>query len=395
MGPAAASLGAQDLSLESLPAGGGRNHFNLLRLLAACSVIISHAYALTSGPQSYDPFETLIGFDLGTTAVLVFFAISGYFISLSFDRRQSNIAFVIARATRILPGLLVVSLVAAFVVGPLLTTLPLSAYFAERAVWLYTLQNLSIIQIMSSSLPGVFATNPVPDYVNASLWTLFFEVACYIGLFFAGILGFLRRERFLWIVLAWLPVYAIVRYLPALKEDIYFAVFSLPFLIGMAVYQYRESPILNGWFALVLFVAATGLGAMHHPVEELWSVAVAYGALWLGFARAPALLAYNKMGDFSYGTYIYGFLVGQVIAAVMPHIGVGALMALSLSISLLCGMLSWKFVERPALQLRKTLIARSLKRPEPNDGGELSDHRSTSADSAGLVAEAAPTDARS
>jgi peptidoglycan/LPS O-acetylase OafA/YrhL len=101
------------------------------------------------------------------------------------------------------------------------------------------------------------------------------------------------------------------------------------------------------------------------------------------------------MGDFSYGTYIYGFLVGQVIAAVMPNIGVGALMALSLSISLLCGMLSWKFVERPALQLRKTLIARSLKRPEPNDGGELSDHRSTSADSAGLVAEAAPTDARS
>ncbi len=265
--------------------------------------------------------------------------------------------------TRIVPGLLVVSLIAAFVIGPLLTTLPLSAYFAERPVWLYTLQNISIARIMVSSLPGVFASNPVPDYVNGSLWTLYFEAACYIGLFLAGILGFLRRERFMWLVLAWLPVYVFARYLGPAKL-IYFATFSLPFIVGMAIYLYRSSGILDGRVASGLFGAAVALGAAGHGIEELWSLAIAYGVLWLGFARAPALLAYNRIGDFSYGTYIYGFLVGQSIAAVLPGIGPAGMMALSLPISLLCGMASWFYVERPAMELRKALRLR-VSREEP------------------------------
>jgi peptidoglycan/LPS O-acetylase OafA/YrhL len=89
-----------------------------------------------------------------------------------------------------------------------------------------------------------------------------------------------------------------------------------------------------------------------HGVQELWSVAVAYCVLWLGFARAPALLAYNKLGDYSYGTYIWGFPVGQVLAALIPGIGVAAMIALSLPLGVLCGALSWFCVERPALKLR-------------------------------------------
>jgi peptidoglycan/LPS O-acetylase OafA/YrhL len=344
------------MSIESLPPGGERNHFNLLRLAAASAVIISHAFGLALGPGMPDPLERLTGFDLGTTAVIAFFAISGYFISLSFDRRHSNLAFIVARVTRIMPGLLVASLVAAFILGPLFTELPLGFYFHESAVWLYTPLNLALYPAIEGlGLPGVFAHNPVPNRVDGSIWTLFFEVACYVGLFVSGVAGFLRSDRFPWLLAAWLIVYVVAQHGPWANDLQYFVLFSPPFLLGMTAYRYRSSAFLNGWVALGLSVLALGSAVIGYGVQELWSVATGYGVLFLGFARAPALLAYNRVGDFSYGTYIYGFAVEQAVVAARPGIGPFALMAVSLPIAILLGAMSWFCVERPALEIRKMI----------------------------------------
>jgi peptidoglycan/LPS O-acetylase OafA/YrhL len=340
------------LSFESLPAGRDRNHFNLLRLVAASSVIVSHSYYLATGPGAKDPLERLTGFDLGTTAVIAFFAISGYFISLSFDRRHSNVDFILARVTRIVPGLLVVALLCAFLLGPLFTFLPAPAYFAKQSVWLYPLRTVSIVWIMHDSLPGVFVHNPIPIYVNGSLWTLFYEAACYAGLFAAGTLGLLRGRRFLLLLLAWVPAYVAARYGPWPHLH-YFASFSLPFVLGMAVYRYREAGILKSWAAALLIVVAVGTALSGLGVEELWAAAIAYGILWLGFAPGQALQGYNRLGDYSYGTYIYGFPLQQSVAALVPGIAPMAMTALSLPAAILLGALSWHCVERPSLQLRK------------------------------------------
>ena len=354
------------MSFESIPDVGGQNHFNLFRLLAASAVIVSHAYSLTLGAEAPDPLQTLVGVDLGTTAVFAFFAISGYFISLSFERRGSNGDFILARVTRIFPGLIVVTLFAAFLVGPLLSALPMPAYFASSVVWLYPLRTVALVgPLLSPELPGLFIHNPV-HHVNGSLWTLLFEVACYIGLFSAGILGFLRRERFPWLLAAWLPVCLIVIYSGAFPNIHFFAIFSVPFVIGMIVYQYRPSGILNPWVGLLWFALAFALGLSGHFNEEIWSSAVAYEVLCLGFAPAPALLGYNSGGDFSYGTYIYGYLVGQVLVDLLPGMTPVELMALSLPAAIMCGVLSWFYVERPALNLRKTILASRMKASAPS-----------------------------
>jgi len=351
------------VSFESLPRQREQNHFNLIRMIAASSVILSHSGNLSVSWDTPDPLYSLIGIDLGATAVLAFFAISGYFISLSFERRASNSAFLLARVTRIIPALLVVSLVCAFLIGPLFTDHPLRAYFSDKSVWLYPLKNISLVGILYAiGLPGVFMHNPTPNIVNGPLWTLLFEGACYAGLFLVGVLGLLRRERFAVIVLAWAPAYLIIRYGPW-PQFRYFAVFSLPFVVGVAFYLFRAAGIRNGRVALALFATAFALVVTGHGVEELWSVAVAYGVLWLGFARAPALQAYNKLGDFSYGTYIWGFPVGQVLAALIPGIGLAAMIALSLPLGVLCGALSWFCVERPALRLKN--LADAPRRQAP------------------------------
>lgn len=341
------------MSIEALPAGREANNFNLLRLIAASAVIVYHSFSLAAGPGSKDPLERLTGFDLGTTAVVAFFAISGYFVSLSFDRRQSDLGFVLARLTRIMPGLLVVSLLCALILGPLVSALPASAYFAERSVWLYPLRMISIVWIMHDWLPGVFVHNPVPDDVDAPLWTLYYEVACYVGLFTAGTLGFFRGRRFFLLLFAWAAAYAVARYGPRPSLH-YFASFSLPFVLGIAVYRYREAGILKGWVAAALALLAAGTALAGIGIEELWSAAVAYAVLWLGFAPGKTLLAYNRLGDYSYGTYIYGFPVQQTVAAALPNIAPLAMTALSLPAAIALGALSWHFVERPALNLRKT-----------------------------------------
>ena len=84
-------------------AAGRDNNFNLLRMIAASAVLVSHAYPIAIGEGVIEPLSSLLQMSLGTLAVLTFFAISGFFISQSFDRRHGLIDFWVARILRIYP----------------------------------------------------------------------------------------------------------------------------------------------------------------------------------------------------------------------------------------------------------------------------------------------------
>ncbi len=353
------------MSFESLPPEAKQNHFNLLRLAAASFVIVAHCFA-TNSPDGLDPLQKLAGVAIGDTAVIAFFAISGYFISLSYERRRSDLDFILARVTRIVPGLLVVSLITAFVVGPLFTRLPLNEYFGSWSVWLYPVQVTSVVRVMAAHLPLVLGNEGL-SFTNVSLWTLYYELACYIGLFIAGVAGLLAPRRFAWLLLLWAPTYFVGRYGPW-PELHQFAIFSLPFLVGMCVYRFRAAGLLKGWIAFALVTLALATAVTGRGVEELWSIATAFGVLWLGFAPVPTTVRLNWMGDFSYGTYIYGNVVQQIVNAIMPGISTFWLISLSLPLSILCGVASWYLVERPAMRLHKRGQATRLPRRIPLAG---------------------------
>ena len=104
------------------------NNFDLLRLVAALSVIFSHAFLLAENSQDHDPLMMLTGGQaiLGLAGVFVFFTISGYLIAQSFAMTRSPLVFLAKRALRIFPGLLLCLAVCVFVIGPLTTSLPLA-----------------------------------------------------------------------------------------------------------------------------------------------------------------------------------------------------------------------------------------------------------------------------
>jgi fucose 4-O-acetylase-like acetyltransferase len=168
-----------------------RNNLDALRLFAAMLVLVGHSYIFMGVT---DPIF-LAAVPLGPLGVSIFFVISGYLVSESWDRDPDAVRFLARRALRIVPGLAVCIFLTAFLLGPALTTLPLSAYFKHPTVWDY-LYNIGLY--ISYSLPGVFEKNRIAHSVNGSLWSLPVEFLLYLVV---ALVGLLRGNRWVYLSL--------------------------------------------------------------------------------------------------------------------------------------------------------------------------------------------------
>jgi peptidoglycan/LPS O-acetylase OafA/YrhL len=173
-------------------ARGRDNNFNLVRLLAAGCVLVSHSWPLSGTPG--EPFERFAGFSLGHFGVDIFFVVSGFLVTGSLFARRTLGAFVRARALRIFPALTVNAFGTALVIGPLVTALPLAAYFTSPLTWAYAVLNSTTWPWgVVWSLPGVFRGLPAGDAVNGALWSLPWELTMYAMLVVLGALALRTR----------------------------------------------------------------------------------------------------------------------------------------------------------------------------------------------------------
>lgn len=175
----------------------------------------------------------------GSIAVGIFFVMSGYLIASSWLASSTPRSFLLKRALRIFPALIVAVLLTVFVLGPMVTQLSLSQYLEADGTWTY-LQN--ILLVTRYELPGVFTGNVYPEVVNGSLWTLPLEVLMYIGVMILGLTGFFKR-RLIFLPIA---VLAIGHFwlLGKLGIESYFIknIFKLGLLYysGSALFLYRD-----------------------------------------------------------------------------------------------------------------------------------------------------------
>src|ERR1700743_299894 len=95
------------------------NAFDVLRLMLALFVIISHSYFL-GGYKTPDPLAIFSKgqTDFGEIGVLGFFALSGYLITASFERAKNVMVFASHRVLRIFPAYWVCLLVCGFIIAP-------------------------------------------------------------------------------------------------------------------------------------------------------------------------------------------------------------------------------------------------------------------------------------
>lgn len=169
------------------------NNLDLFRLIAAALVIYGHAYALNPVAGATDFVRSILIFDYsGSLAVKMFFFISGLVVANSLISKDNLTEYAISRISRILPGLIFVLFISSFAIGPIISEYSLQDYFKEKYLYSYFLKN--IVFHTSYVLPGVFKTNPYPDAVNGSLWTLPYEVASYILLFAIYAIGIFKSR---------------------------------------------------------------------------------------------------------------------------------------------------------------------------------------------------------
>lgn len=338
-------------------ARGRDNHFNLLRFLAAAGVIWSHSFPIAFGPGTPEPLEYLLkGDNLGRLCVFVFFIVSGFFISASFDRAANLRDYAVARLLRIWPGLAVMLAIMLTLVGLF------SATPGARLDWAWreAADALLMVTDFTTRLPPepvVFAQNPLAGAFNGSLWTLRHEVFAYIGVALIGSLGLLRKP----LAAAALLIAAIAGYyaVPMATGRSWIVAFSyvgLPFAFGAFFYVWRARIVMHGALVLALALPAILLWPtpFFFPVFIAW---LSYTVIWLGHLPLAPLKGFNRFGDYSYGIYIYAFPIQQLLVQ-SGVISPGPQSLVAFILSLCAAILSWRYVEQPALKLRLKLKSR-------------------------------------
>ena len=350
--------------------GGRAAGFDYMRIILAVSVVLAHSVITSYGSAANLSLFASAGRPILRLILPAFFALSGFLVAGSLERSKTLTTFIGLRIIRIYPALICEVALSAFIIGPLLTTRSWHDYFQNRQFLTYLLNALGDVHY---ALPGVFSQNPLPNVVNGQLWTVPFELYCYCGLALMVMFG-LRRTRVIApvasvaVILAYLAV-TLARHgmtIVPVFEAVNGAILIASFLAGVSVYAYRDR---LPW-SLGLCIASALLAV-------LCLIDLRYGSFFVAFPCAYVTAYVGLLNpsrkylfgaEYSYGVFLYGFVIQQTLMQVLPQSHAWYLNIL-LTVPLAFGVaaVSWHLVEKPAQRLRFI-----LKRIEALDLGRVS-----------------------
>jgi peptidoglycan/LPS O-acetylase OafA/YrhL len=323
------------------------NNFNIIRIYLSLSVLMFHSHVLSQKKEL--SFLSLV-FN-ADRAVQAFFIISGYLVVKSYQRSDSNKAFFIKRLKRIYPGYLAVILLCALG-GAYITSYSIADYFTSPALYKYLLANISFLNFIQPSLPGVFDGNFLPA-VNGSLWTLKIEVGFYL---LVPLLLFFKRKMNVHFLYGGVFFLSVGFYLGMLylyntsHKDMYlFLSRQIPgqlfyFIPGAWVGEMDNKP----WFkSLISRIGFPCILVLFLPLGAMaGSLALAFVVFFFAFS-IPAINYPFKQEDISYGLYIYHFPVIQTLVYYGVYNRSAALgVLLSVACTVILAILSWVFIEK-------------------------------------------------
>lgn len=347
-----------------------RNNFDLLRFLLASSVIICHCYAVYYGWEQFvlkEPFMKWSGgkISIGSTAVNFFFVISGFLIVRSFENSDNFWEYLKKRILRIYPGFIAVFILSFFLFGPLGMMKEIS--FIEYQDFLSSIpfkrETANMLSLQSPIESRYFIQLPQSG-LNNSLWTIQYEFICYMllpGIAWAGVIKhkkwILLLLMFCYLLLALQSMGYILPFKQSLSGKIignpyYYPRFFTYFLCGSCIYVFRKNIPRNRWLALLsfgLFLFAFKLKL----IDLIWPPTGTYLLVYVAYHHKYIYPKFAKYGDFSYGIYLYGWPLQQLIMLWLGEIlNVFTFFAIVFPIVVFFAALSWKFVESPALRFK-------------------------------------------
>lgn len=345
------------------------NNFDLIRLFAASQVVLDHSLT-----------HLLPGFEGSLLArvlacipgVPVFFFVSGFLVSKSWEASASAGQYARNRILRLYPGLITCVLVSLGLVAALGYPGLATASWRDILPWLVA--QLTVLQFYNPDFLRGFGTGAL----NGSLWTISVELQFYVlvPLVYAALRGLAPRQRELVLVALVVVFMALNRLyialVPAHGEElalkllhVSFVPWFYMFLVGVLVQRHLPAVLRVTEGRFVPWLAAYGLAAALvsgpldgrlgnavGPVPYLLLVGVVVAAAFSRRELAERLLHRN---DVSYGLYIWHMpLINAFLYAGFAGswVAVGAAAALSA----LAASASWLLVERPALRMKRRAL---------------------------------------
>lgn len=369
--------------------------FHMLRHLLAVVILAHHCRVAVFGITGGDSHQKGLALTDAAVATLtrgqmvvellrpglfalvgMFFALSGFLVVASALRNSSIRVFFSNRFLRIIPALAVEVSLSALVLGPFFTVFSLNLYFSDPQFYRYF---GNIVGFVTYDLPGVFLQNPWPNMVNANLWTLPAEFWCYffmLGMMATGVL--LHRKR---LTIAILTAVALAVFLGIYDSTMFSVRFNtthftswyivMMFFFGVLFFINSSLVIVS---PIIFFGAAVGYYALTllNQLGALSGLLLTYCTIYIGM---QSFTIFDKIlkKDLSYGIYLYGFPITQAIIALsLPYTaGLSRVLCFLLIFPIVLIMtgvfssLSWDYIEKPALNLRKYV----LRDPRPKASG--------------------------
>jgi peptidoglycan/LPS O-acetylase OafA/YrhL len=348
------------------------NSFDFVRLTLALAVVISHSIPLgnfklkeLSFPiQAFSPDINSIT-TVGHLAVFGFFAISGFLITASWLNTNSIEVFLKNRFLRIFPAFWICLAITAFLFSPIIYysfgTENYFFIFAKRSLG-YVWYNWSTFMLQTGIFdPKDLIHKPLFD-LNGSLWTLTYELRMYFFVVVLGILGVLKKPKTFTLITTFLVlVYPLImlnseifKIFKIFSEDTYALPMTAYFFAGAWLYIFKGK---IKWNYPVFLVSIIGIiiGINFNLLSIFGPICLSYFILFLCFALPIKNIA-KKIGDWSYGVYIYGWPIQLTLGSYKIFSdNLTAFVLASVSLSLLCGYLSWNLIEKPILlRFKKT-----------------------------------------
>jgi peptidoglycan/LPS O-acetylase OafA/YrhL len=345
----------------------GQNNFGAIRLILASVVILSHCY-----PAIHGNFEgeclwsfTRRQMELSAVAVNLFFATSGYLITLSWLRTPRPGTFLMKRVLRIYPGFVVASVISLIVVAPLAGS-DASVAFAPREI----IKHLLRVPLLSSpKAAGAFAGHPI-EVLNLSLWTIRYEFICYllVPAICLAVMRFGRPGVLLLYIVTLLLHGAQGKYLvqegginlPLLGSTNVWPRFMCYFLGGMILALYRDripyDRRLSALCLAALIVAARWTGGFF----VVFAIAGVYLLFYVAYQRPSPVSSIGRRWDLSYGAYLYGWPIEMLFVHYLgERFGPWAIFAMAMPVALVLAALSWHFVEEPFMRAKEKFASPS------------------------------------
>lgn len=363
------------LAASSTSASLRINNFDLIRLLAATQVVAGHLLMYFNDVPPTGTLGFLYKILLNLPGIPIFFVISGYLISLSWERSGSTAIYATNRFLRIFPALwlcLIVTIIVLLASGYLTSTEFKVQEFLRWIFWQSTIGQSYAIGMLQGFGAGV---------PNGSLWSIPIELQFYIAMpliymvlpkkdskvFLTGIVLLTLATALLseWMVHSlditskWGFRWRVVTCLP----------YIYMFLLGVLIQRLRHHlmPLLRNmflaWLALYLVVVLglhywagwptptfDRLGSSTPPVFV--SMILAMTTISAAYTWPSLSKKILRGNDISYGVYIYHMVfINLVIYLEITHVAWQIIIPVVATYFL--AVISWHFLERPALSHKR------------------------------------------